>query len=246
MPDQNPAPNNAPTTLADIDLSGGTLNVQDPVEPVEPIEPEPIEPQEPQEPEEPEDTVVSNIAELAESLGVDASQLYDLHIPLQNGTDGESVKVTISELKDAYQKQQLGTDSFAEERQTFEAEKAQFHAQQIQLQGVQQQANEAIQQVDTELAQIEASFSQIDWSKFEQENPAEAVLQRQKFDQAYAHAQQRKKVVVGEFEGRQQQAQNEYMMGQQRQTLEMIPEWKDKTVFESERVELRSFLHDYY
>lgn len=184
---------------------------------------------------------INSITDLAKAIEVEPSMLYDLEIPMRDGME----PVTLSELKDAYHEMKSGGDPLAKDRAQLEQDRLAFQNELVQQQGQQKFVDETMMKADQEVNSILASYDQIDWQRFETENPAEAVLQKQKFQEAYNSAVGRKEAASNEITARQQQFQQNYLIGQQHKTLDLIPEWKDRTVFNDDRIALRTFISQY-
>jgi hypothetical protein len=188
---------------------------------------------------EPDDSEegVSTITELAEQLEVDPAELYSLQVPMGNGVE----PLTLSELKDKYQE-------MARSREQFEAEKAQLaqEAERIKLEATQlSQVDERIQQADVELKHINETYNSIDWDLFEKENPGEAALQRQKFQEAFQEVSARKAQLMQQVELERAQAEEKFLQEQAQQVLKLIPEWKDREVYQKEKSEVQTLLQEY-
>jgi hypothetical protein len=171
--------------------------------------------------EEGAEGVVETLAELAEALGVDPTELYDLKYDMPDGME----PATLSQMKDAYvELQRTGGNNpdraaLEQDRQQFEEEKRWVQAtMQQQLQVPQQ-----LQSIDFNLHTVVQALQNTDWAKLEQVDPGDAALQRQKLNEGLMGQRQQ---IAGELQ-RQAQIEFDEFHGKQREKLyEDHPEWK--------------------
>jgi hypothetical protein len=184
---------------------------------------------------------VKTLGDLATAIEVDPASLYDLEIPMQNGLDS----VTLAELKDAYQAMKSGDDPLALDRQKFEQDKIDFHNQTLQVNAVNKQSNAEIDSAKAEMTSIQSSFDQIDWAEFEKQNPAEAVLQKQKFGEAYNAANYKFQSAQQQLQQSMHNQQLQYNQQESQKVIQLIPEWSDRKKFEDDKPLLRAFISKY-
>lgn len=184
---------------------------------------------------------ISTITQLATELGIEPGTLYDLQVPMGDGVE----PVSLSEMKDAYQESQRSTQALGDERAAFEQEKIDFNNQISQRQTQAQQVDQRMIDAESQLRQINETYNNIDWVSFERDNPAEAVLQKQKFQEAYSKASSDRDELVSHITQENQTAQENYLNSQRVQLGKLIPEWKDRKTYDEDRVAIRSLLTEY-
>ena len=150
---------------------------------------------------------------------------------------------TIGEIKDEY------TD-FVNQKKQFDAKiqdyerQIQSHIQPLQGQVSPELANQ-MEQTKTDIASIEQSYQQIDWAKFEQEDPGNAALQKQKFQEAYNTATAKTTQLQQQAQKSQQDNLGLVLQQEQQKLMKLVPEWTDKIVAQKEAVEVQQILGEY-
>jgi len=166
---------------------------------------------------------ITTLNALSSATGMEMSEIYDVEIGM--GDNQEPIK--LGKLKDEYQL------SVRDNRQLL------VELQQAQTQGQQsQQIAGEIQQAQQELYQVQKEYNDIDWERYENEQPGEAALSRQKFMEANQQAQYKVQQAQGYVD---QQAQQSLQQSAGR-LLELIPEWKDETTRKTEQNNIRGAL----
>lgn len=187
------------------------------------------------------DESIATITELARTLEVDPVDIYSLQVPMGDGIE----PVTLSELKDTYKEMKHSGSTLEQEREALNREREALINEKAMLQQQAPIQNEALQAVQNELQQIEASYSSIDWEKFEAEDPGNAALQRQKFQDAYSNAAQKAEAVQQELVTKQKEAVEQQLQLQRAKVLQLIPEWADSNVAKVETAQLKDFIKGY-
>lgn len=182
---------------------------------------------------------IETITELAKELDIDPTELYELKVPMPGGVDSK----TIGEIKDEY------TD-FVNQKRQFDS-KIQDYEKQIQsgiqpLQGqVSPELAAQMEQTKNDITAIEQSYQQIDWTKFEQEDPGNAALQKQKFQEAYNTATGKSEQLQQQVQASQQENLGRVLQQEQVKLLKLVPEWSDRTVAQKEATEVQNLLGEY-
>ncbi len=188
------------------------------------------------------ETEIKTITELAENLEIDPAQFYNLVVPMAEGIE----PLTLSQLKDHYQNAIRGRSDIDQERTKIQKELTATQKQILDMKGFVDKIPEEIQQVDQQVNQIIAAYNDIDWQKFESEQPAQAVLEKQRFNEAYATALNKKKEVEGKITQAQEFAFNQYLMGQRDKVVKLIPEWQNnKPLYETDLKNMISLMGEY-
>jgi len=188
--------------------------------------------------EQPETGLKFKVAELAEQIGWEATDLYnDLVVPLVDGTS-----LTLGEMKDQY-------DQVAERRAEVEQAQAGLQQQYQQLQQYQQQLmsgaqaqTQEIAQAQGELIAIEQQYGSVDWDKLEQDDPGRAANLRQRFATAYAGAKQKLQETQQQHQQQAEQWHRQEIQRHNQALLEMVPEWKNQETWQKESQEIANYL----
>ena len=148
-------------------------------------------------------------------------------------SDGEDLDVTLDELISGYSRQSSFTkksQALAEDRKSFENEIAE--AKQLRSQAI-----EALESAKTALPQQAQKDSQY-WSDLKDSDPMQFMLERDEMREAQLQDQMREQQVqqLRMQEDAEQQANLKKYIASQRDRLgELIPEWSDEKVADSER-----------
>ena len=138
-----------------------------------------------------ESITVSSLTELMENIGADASQMYDLTIPVT--INGRKQDIPLSEVKDSIRASKEAA------RYQEESKAARDSARQFQEQAeeaVKQQLAQAHQLAQGLDAMYLAPFSRVNWEQLRAEDPAEFAAKRQEYvDTREAVAQEKARVV---------------------------------------------------
>ena len=148
-------------------------------------------------------------------------------------SDGEDLDVSLDELISGYSRQSSFTkksQALAEDRKSFENEIAE--AKQLRSQAI-----EALESAKTALPQIAQKDSQY-WQDLKDSDPMQFMLERDEVREAQSQDQMREQQVqqLRSQEDAEQQANLKKYIASQRDNLsELIPEWSDEKVADSER-----------
>lgn len=186
-----------------------------------------------QEPES-DDAAITKFTDLKRLFGDDVTDedLYGLEFT--SGVDGKNY--TVGQLKDMLQQR----ESFDQQRKAFEVERQQA-AEQIEQMKQQALLNtQQVQQIPDELRQAEAEVLAIqqqaqaqDWQQLEQDDPGQAALLRQKYNDAYNAAVAKRGQMVNKWQQDQLAAQQQFVARQREVLLQAKPEWRDQSAFDA-------------
>jgi hypothetical protein len=183
-------------------------------------------------------------SDLAKMLGVDEDVLdlsEDGTVKLKTKVDGKDDAPKLADLLKTYQIQ-----GHAENRVREVAK--QEEALRVREQEVQQQFTQRLQYAES-LVNVAAQdlmreFQSVNWPALEQQDPGTAALMRQKFQER----QQSLRGVLQQVEQNksqltQREAQNRQQMvaKEAEKLVSLVPEWKDSSVAEKERAEIRKW-----
>lgn len=183
-------------------------------------------------------------SDLSKFLGIDESQIDlddDGTVKLKTKIDGVEGAAKLSELIKSYQ---LEGHVNKKSMEVAEREKA----LQQYMQQAESQAQARLTHVES-LANVAAQellkdFNSINWNVLEVNDPGQAALLRQKFQER----QQQIRGVIQEVEqnkrvqSQRQEEQRQNMLSEQYQKLpELIPEWKDEGIAKKERDEIKQW-----
>lgn len=184
--------------------------------------------------EEPDDTF---IAELNDWFPESKNQYDQIVVPTKiNGVEGSA---TLADLIKTYQigeNVEQRSDSLKTERENFKSEK------EAKLAEVNQYLNSA-RQLATEAEQSFLNeFNKVDWNELRESDPAEYAARRQDFTAKVNELQSKKSTIDAtqrEVFSRELQAK---ISEEASRLPELIPEWSDSKIAETEKTELRSYL----
>lgn len=212
----------------------------------EAAQPEPKQPEQkqPQADEDDEGTPVETLAQLAEYLEADVSDLYNIKVPVD--IDGKQVEVSIGEWKDSFRsKEQL-----AKAQKELEAARADWETKQRAMaeafEARERQAAELMQYMETAYFQ---EMGQVDWNRLRTENPAEYAALRLQYQERQNQLQQLKQAAAIRWENAKRE-QAEALEAQRRELLAKeaevlvaaIPEWRDSAVAQKEKAQIAEFM----
>ncbi len=252
MEEQNPTAGDSGAST--LDRIGAYLSGTQPQsQPVDESEKAQTSPAEPETKVEPDEGVSESegpqltTADLAKYLGVEADQLdldEDGTVKLKTKVDGKDGAAKLSQLIKDHQIQGAAENRLraATERET---------ALQAREQEVQQQFTQRLQYAES-LVNVAATdlmreFQSINWPALEQQDPGQAALMRQKFQER----QQSLRGVLNQVEQNKaqlkQQAEDSrksLVVKQAERLMSLVPEWKDDKVADKERGEIRKWATD--
>ena len=179
-----------------------------------------------------EETEIESLDQLAEHLGVEVGDLYNIKFGATDAS-GNRIDLSIGELKDVAQK--------AEKVRKAEAEIAEIRQQvqrqqQAQLEAMQRAEHERSLLLDSIEQKYLADFAQVDWRTLEAQDPGRAALAHQHFEARRNELIQMRNQAAAEYSARERQFYAELVQKEaervQRESKvleEKWPEWRDST-----------------
>jgi hypothetical protein len=168
-------------------------------------------------------------ASLAADIGWDASDIYDMDIPLESG---EPIK--LGKLKDEYTNLSKEREALHAQLQEKDEEIKNAAAGGFEAQNLSHGMISALGDMDT----IQKQYNSIDWDEKEREDPGRAVLLKQRYKDAYAEAQANLAQAEHDVEAiRQQNLQKAAV-----KLMEVVPEWKQPEVRQADQAEIRQLM----
>lgn len=190
--------------------------------------------------DEDEEQSVENISQLAEYLESDESTIYSLEVPMGDGLE----PVTISQLKDSYMSMERDRKQFADDQKQFDIAVRQQQAVWEENQKL-PEFNKNVLTAATNVLAIQQADANFDWEALERENPTQAILQKQKLNEALQLAQQEYQDSVKSLEDARQRSFSQMKQYEKAKTLEAIPEWADPAAYQKDADVMGSLLADY-
>jgi len=207
----------------------------------EPEEPAQTEPQEPEKAETGEDTEeieIASFADLAEHLGVDVGDLYQIPINLS----GDKGSVPLGEIKDKLQEaediraRQAEIEQLSEQRN----EELQRFAQATQQATI--QGNALINMAEQELAR---DYQSVNWQELRQYDPAEYAAKQQEFQQRNQQIQGAKQQALQQqqqWSMQQAEMMQQQLPEQEKQLAKLVPEFADPKTASVEKPKVAEYL----
>lgn len=192
------------------------------------------------EEEEGEEGDIENITQLAEHLEADESAIYSLEVPMGDGLE----PVSISELKDAYMSRERDQKQFAEDRQKFD-EAVRYQQSVWEENQKLPEFNQNVLAAATNVMAIEQADANFDWESLENEDPTQAILQRQKVTEAHRKAVAAYEKAVNELESKRKSAFEDMKKYEKAKTLEAIPEWASPEAYQKDADKIGNLLLEY-
>ncbi len=191
-----------------------------------------------------EEIHAETLADLAEHIGVDASELYKLQLSVDT-PDGK-VTPTLEEMKDGYraaQEARIEAQKAAQEREALTAQQAELKR------NYEERFQSAAAMQEAARNQLLNQYNSINWAQLEAEDPGEWAVKRQQFNEAAQamDAQQRELVSKWQAHQAEQEAlsaqQREETLGRERQALiRALPEWADAETARTGGLEIVDYL----
>lgn len=190
---------------------------------------------------------VSSISDLAEHLGVETADLYNVSIPITDA-NGERKEVSLGEWKDTFQ-----TNERAQRlAQESEALKAELQSQQKQAaDAMERQAQEGAMFINQVQQTLQAEFQSVDWDGLRINNPTEWTAKRQEFQerngklqamrQQAAQAYEQNKAAISE---QHQKELGQVIEREDRALTTALPSWQNNETRQAEQAELVNYLLD--
>ena len=173
---------------------------------------------------------IRTVAQLAKAIDVEPEFLYDIEIGMGDGED----PVKLGELKDKYTAllKTSGEQTTQLEEQSGELNNVADMTQQGQ--GVSQEMMAAFSRMDA----IKQQYEGTDWKAMEEDDPGEAALMKQKFQEAFNAAQ-------GQVQQAQKQMQDykaQVLQKAGESMLRLMPDWTDIEVRKEAQAGIRKLL----
>jgi hypothetical protein len=205
---------------------------------------EPISEEAGPDPDQP--VTLSSVKELAEHIGADPAELYNLAVPVQDGS--KSRTVTLGELKDAY----VEAEATRVDRKT--AKEAREAAEKLQSERTtewEQNLAHVLQLANVMQNRALQEFNHENMQNLRVEDPGAWAAKRQEMQERLNEINNVKAAAVRAYgENKQKQEQRKQAEAQQslqRETealLQRLPAWRDEDVMRQEAGEIRSYLTD--
>lgn len=194
-----------------------------------------------------EEVTLSSLTELAEHVGVDVGDLYNLAIPVTDA-DGNRAEVSLSEWKDSYQHTQRAEKAAreaAELRETLQAEQTKLAEQ------FERQAQENAHYLNAADQQLMAEFQKVNWDQLRVENPTEWTAKRQEMGERQQRLQAIRQEAARKYDQtrqeiaqKQQQEFAQLVEREQAAMLSAIPDWKNDAKRTGEQAKVREYLSE--
>ena len=178
---------------------------------------------------EPEE--ITTVSGLAEAIGYTPEELYAINIGMGDGEEA----ISIGAIKDKYQESVRSSKTQKEE---IEALKTQV--QQANAPGGAASLNSELMQANAEIISIQNQYNGVNWNQVEADDPGQAALLKQKYNEAFGAAQGK----ASQIQQGIQQGQAQRLQQGAVKLRELIPAWSDSAVMDSGQKEIRSLLHD--
>jgi hypothetical protein len=192
-----------------------------------------------------EESDIQTITQLAEELEIDPSEFYNLQVPLADGME----PISLGEIKDKYQEYLSTKDKLTADQAAIEAERTALatEAQQAKSNAISEGANTSKEIVEAQglLQAIQAQYESIDWTAAEKENPGEAVLYKQKLNEAYGGAQMKLQQASQANDVQKQQGMVQYYTQQWAESLKARPEWAEESAYRKDRTAIEAVAVEY-
>jgi len=189
---------------------------------------------------EDEDGDIESISQLAKHLDAEEGQIYSLEVPMGDGLE----PVSISALKDSYMSRERDQKQFADDKANFESVVREQQSQWAANQNLPELNNQVLSAATTVRA-IEQADENFDWEALEQSDPTQAILQRQKLNDALQMARDEHAKAVDGVKGQQAQAFMNMKAFERMKTLEVIPEWSDPSAYQKDADRMGPLLAEY-
>lgn len=176
------------------------------------------------------DEEISTIAQLSEAIGWDTSDLYSMKVGMGDNQEA----IPLGQLKDSYQttlkeKQALETQ-LAEQKVLIDGAQSGFQQQ--------QQVSQEMQAAQANLAAIQQQYAGYNWQEAEADDPGQAALMRQKFQEAFNNAQGN----IGNIETQQKQYRTQQLQQASVKLHQLIPEWSDNEKMRTGQLAVKELL----
>jgi len=200
-----------------------------------------------EETEEVEEVQIASVQELAEHLGTDVAELYNLTLPV-TGADGQKHEVALGEWKDSYQASEKVK---AEQEATSKARKAFEEEAQVQKQAVEARFFTASKMIEAVESQLVGGLDDAQMEQLRVTDPAEYAAIKQDHTERMGGVNAIKQQFAQEYYqyrqgvAQQNEAERQKWAAQESQRIgEVIPEWANEEVRIKESGEVTKYLLD--
>ncbi len=167
-----------------------------------------------------------SVDSLTKAIDMEVDDFYNVLVPMPDG----KAAITIGEMKNTYTQALRDNDVL----NTKIAEHEKTIADGTSGREHQQQVSQLEQQAQMEMAVVQNEYNQVDFATLELNDPGQAALMRQKFQERYNNAQN----VLQQAGMAQQQEQEQYVQQARSKMFEIVPEWSDKEVFKNDLADM--------
>lgn len=204
-----------------------------------------IEKAEPPPVEETEEQEITTLNELAEALGADVADLYNIKLAVDIDGKGKE-EITLGQYKDLYR-----------DSKVIETRRAELDKRVAEIDALHKQKVEAFEAKERETAEVLNYMEQnlfqkyagIDWNALRQSDPGQwAALSFQLEQEKAQFAQLRSTAAMKWDNAKRELAEAEAARDREvsakewQQMMDAVPEWKDPVKYEHDSVQLKSFL----
>lgn len=203
-----------------------------------------LAPTPPAEPEE-EGTPIETLNDLAEAMGVDVAELYNVRLPVDIEGQGKK-EITLGQWKDLYR-----------DSEVLEAKRADIERQRAEVEVLHKSKVEAFEAKEREAAdmlnymeqQLFSRYSGVDWNSLRQSDPGQWAAISFQFEQEKNQLAQIRSSAALKWDNAKrelaqaEEARNREVTTQEfRQLMEAVPEWKDPVKYEADASKIAHFL----
>ena len=190
--------------------------------------------------EDVEELNISSFNELAEHLGIDIADMYQLAVPI-NTPEGRK-EITLGEWKDSVQASEQLKAERAKLSEIAEQREAELRNFSESIQHSMTQANAVVQMAEHELMR---DYQSVNWQELREYDPAEFAAKQQEFGQRQNQIQQAKQNALQQMQMAQQQQMmmlQESLPEQQKALTKLIPSWENESTASAEKAKVAEFL----
>jgi len=168
--------------------------------------------------------IPSSVGELAEAIGWESSDIYDLKIPM--GGDGHTI--TIGEFKDRVEGLEKETNQLEQKRSELTEREAQVNQQMAEM-------PEELLNARAQAVALSLQYEGINWVEIEQSDPGRAALMKQDLAARFQTAKAQEAQAMSQVQARIDTGKQTLLAEQGKVLLEHVPEWKDSALRDKEQ-----------
>lgn len=183
--------------------------------------------------------------ELAEHLGVDVAELYEVSVPVSN-PDGTKANISVGKLKDAWQENQKAAKAIKQAQEEYEALNKQRVAAE---ESIAREASKTASFLNAAKQELTREFNQVNWDQLRAQDPGQYAVKRQDYIERNGRLQSMEQQASRQWDEQQaqvkQQKQEQFGQFAQREQaalVEAIPEWRNEEAANVEKAKLRDYL----